>query len=100
MEVRTRYETVITGAEWRRNVCWIEHGVDFGLHAVIMVLQSFYSVFSVLDSKSCERHNMFLQRALLKSIFDHEILIDAMHHVLAVICLLESTLERADVEVF
>lgn len=47
----------------------------------------------------CERSNVLLKRALMKSIFDHGFLFFALHYVLGDYCELKGTLEEIHVKV-
>lgn len=52
-----------------------------------------------MDGTFCERSSSFLRSAFLKTIFEHYFLFAALCHALAIICILEATLEDVDAEV-
>lgn len=76
----------------------MEQKVAFGLRKTALSLQSYYNVSPVVDCKFCDRTNMFLRSALLKFTSNHEFLFAVLLHVLAVMRMLERTLEEVDVK--
>lgn len=99
MDVWTCHGTGLLGEVYGRSAYWTEHEAGFGKRKANFFWQKFYHLSLVVNGKFCERSNGFLQGALLKTIFSYDLLIVALHHLLAVILLFEATFEEIGVEV-
>lgn len=100
VEIQTRHGIVLPDVVYSQIVCWTEHKAYFWQRKANLVLNGFYTVLLVVDFRSSERSNVLLQCELLKSIFNHDFLFVALHHIPAVIFLLECTLEEIDIKPF
>lgn len=75
------------GTVYRQIVCCREHKICFGRHKANQTLENFYYIALVVESKSYERSDVFLQRELLKSILSQNVFIVKLHHAPAGICM-------------
>lgn len=98
MEVRTRHGTVLPGEVYGGIDYWTEHEYGFARINASLFLRKLYNGSVVVNCESCERSSVILQSVILKPIFGHDFLVVAQHYVMAVISVIEVTLEDVDVE--
>lgn len=70
-EVWKGFDMVLLGVVYRKSVCWPKHENTFWCQKANLVLQNVYNILLIVDCKSDERHDVSLQCALLKSIFNN-----------------------------
>lgn len=92
----TCYESVSRG--YAEMVYRTQHEVAHGRWKIELFLKNDYSVSLVVECTFCQGLNILPQSALLISIFSFTFPSVALHHVLAVICRLEGTVEEVGVE--